>query len=190
MSSAKHFLFCGPSGSGKTSIVHYLLQQFSQRLVFSVSATTRPKRNNETDGKDYHFITVDEFRKKIECDQFLEWEQVYEGHYYGTLKSEVEKAELRHKSVIFDVDVVGGLAIKKYFAGNLLAVMILPPSVEDLHKRLTMRNTETEESLKKRIDKAEFEMTFEKNFEHVIVNHDLEKSCEEAKKLVEEFLKK
>ena len=187
MSTAKHFLCCGPSGSGKTSIVHLMLKQFSF-LAFSVSATTRPKRNYEMHGVDYYFLTPDEFREKINNQEFLEWEEVYTNRYYGTLKSEVERIEQQNKSVIFDVDVEGGLAIKKYFKKNILSVMIMPPSVEELRNRLLSRNTETEESLKRRIEKAEHEMTYQNQFDKIIINKNLEEAFDSAKKIVEEFI--
>lgn len=183
----KHFLFCGPSGSGKTSIVKHLLEKFPF-MGFSISCTTRPKRSTETDSIDYYFLSPDEFRKKIDNNEFLEWEEVYSDRYYGTLKSEVVRIENQNKSVIFDVDVEGGLAIKKYFTGNLLAVMVMPPSVEELRKRLTMRNTETEETLKIRIAKAEHEMSYRNQFDHVIVNDDFAKATSEAEFLVENFI--
>ena len=134
----KHFLFCGPSGSGKTSIVKHLLAKYSF-MQFSVSCTTRPKRASETEGEDYYFVTPDAFRKKIANDEFIEWEEVYKDKYYGTLKSEISRIEQAGKSVIFDVDVEGGIAIKKYFSKNLLAVMVMPPSVEELRNRLIAR---------------------------------------------------
>jgi guanylate kinase len=183
----KHFLFCGPSGSGKTSIVHFLLKQFPF-LAFSVSVTTRPKRPNETHGVDYYFLTATEFREKINNNEFLEWEEVYDERYYGTLKSEVERIEKQNKSVIFDVDVEGGLTIKNYFSNNLLSVMVLPPSIDELHHRLKARNTETEESFKKRIEKAEHEMTYHPQFDNIIVNKHLDEACTYAKQLVEKFL--
>ncbi|HNR18563.1 MAG TPA: guanylate kinase [Bacteroidia bacterium] len=183
----KHFLFCGPSGSGKTSIVKHLLEKFPF-MRFSVSCTTRPKRATETQGADYYFLTPDEFRKKIDDNEFLEWEEVYTDRYYGTLKSEVERIAKQNNSVIFDVDVEGGLNIKKHFTGNLLAVMVMPPSVEELHKRLIARNTETEETLKIRIAKAEHEMSYRNQFDHVIVNDDFDKAISEAEKLVNFFI--
>ncbi|MBS1764512.1 MAG: guanylate kinase [Bacteroidetes bacterium] len=183
----KHFLFCGPSGSGKTSVVHYLLAQFPF-MRFSVSATTRTKRHNEVDGQDYYFLSVEEFQKKIDEGAFIEWEQVYEGRYYGTLHSEIERIEAMNCSVIFDVDVEGGMTIKKCFGDNLLTVFIRPPSVDDLRQRLIARSTETAESLKKRLDKSVFELGFEKHFDNVIVNSDLEEACKKAKLLVEKFL--
>ncbi|HOZ81965.1 MAG TPA: guanylate kinase [Bacteroidia bacterium] len=183
----KHFLFCGPSGSGKTSIVQHLLTKFDF-MQFSISATTRPKRANETDGKDYYFMSIENFRKHIDRNDFVEWEQVYEGRYYGTLKSEVERIEALNCSVVFDVDVEGGLKIKKHFGKNLLAVFIRPPSVEDLRQRLTARNTETAESLEIRLNKSIKELSYQDRFDNVIINGELNQSCKEAEALVSAFL--
>lgn len=183
----KHFLFCGPSGSGKTSIVQHLLTKFDF-MQFSISATTRPRRANETDGKDYYFMSIENFRKHIERNDFVEWEQVYEGRYYGTLKSEVERIEAISCSVVFDVDVEGGLKIKKHFGKNLLAVFIRPPSVEDLRQRLTARNTETTESLEIRLNKSIKELSYQDRFDNVIINGELNQSCKEAEALVSAFL--
>ena len=188
MNQGKLILFCGPSGSGKTTIVHHLLNKYPQ-LKFSVSATTRSKRANETDGKDYHFLTVEEFRQKISNDEFVEWEQVYTDLYYGTLKSEVDKIWKEDKVVAFDVDVEGGLNIKKIYGNNLLAVFVKPPSIEELHKRIKGRGTETEESFNKRIAKAEHELTYSEKFDHVIVNDNLEQAQNEAERLTEKFIK-
>jgi guanylate kinase len=187
MREKKLLLFCGPSGSGKTTIVHHLLET-NPRLAFSVSATTRNKRANETDGKDYHFISVDEFRKKIDAKEFIEWEQVYNGGYYGTLKSEIEKIWSDGKIPIFDVDVEGGLKIKEIYGDSLLAVFVRPPSVEELHKRLTARNSETPESFRARIEKSEHELTYAFRFDKVIVNDNLKFALKEAKILVNDFL--
>lgn len=183
----KHFLFCGPSGSGKTSIVQHLLTKFDF-MQFSISATTRPKRANETDGKDYYLMSIENFRKHIDRNDFVEWEQVYEGRYYGTLKSEVERIEALNCSVVFDVDVEGGLKIKKHFGKNLLAVFIRPPSVEDLRQRLTARNTETAESLEIRLNKSIKELSYQDRFDNVIINGELNQSCKEAEALVSAFL--
>jgi len=185
--SGKLILFCGPSGSGKTTITRHLLENFPE-LRFSVSATTRAKRPNETDGKDYYFLTVDDFKKKIAEDQFVEWEEVYTDLFYGTLKSEIERIWSENKVVAFDVDVEGGLNIKKIYGKNLLAVFIKPLSVDVLRKRLTDRNTESPESLATRIEKAEHELTYEDKFDHVIVNDTLEHALELATTLVKKFL--
>ena len=183
----KLVLFCGPSGSGKTTIVHHLMQQFPM-MRFSVSATTREKRPNEVHGKDYYFLSVDEFKEKIQNDEFLEWEEVYKDRFYGTLKKEVERILNDGYVAIFDVDVEGGLHIRKQFGRQLLDVFVMPPSVDDLHKRLVARATESEDSLFKRLDKAEKEMNYAFRFNHVIVNAVLEDAKLDAVKIVKEFL--
>ena len=183
----KLVIFSAPSGAGKTTIVRQLLREIS-KLEFSVSVASRPKRPNEIDGKDYYFIPVDEFKQKIEDDEFLEWEEVYENNYYGTLKSEVERIWAKGNSVIFDVDVVGGLNIKRYYKDRALAIFIMPPSVEELEKRLRNRSTESEMDLKRRIEKARHEITFAPEFDKIIVNDNLEKAVNEAKELIEKFI--
>ena len=183
----KLLLFCGPSGSGKTTIVHHLLKHNPQ-LKFSISATTRPQRANETDGKDYHFITVDEFKKRIRKNEFVEWEEVYKNGFYGTLKSEIEKIWRQDKVAVFDVDVEGGLNIKKQFGEQLLAVFVMPPSIDKLHERLQARSTETSESLAARLKKADLEITYAYRFDKIIVNDDLSVSLKEAQQLIDEFL--
>lgn len=183
----KLVLFCGPSGSGKTTIVHHLLKKFLL-MRFSVSATTRPKREMETDGIDYHFLSPEEFRTKIANNEFLEWEEVYKDRYYGTLVSEVDRILNEGNIALFDIDVVGGLNIRKHYGRQLLDVFVMPPSVDELHKRLIARATEDEESLRKRLDKAEQEMHEAYQFNHVIVNVDLEKAIQEAEIKVLNFL--
>jgi guanylate kinase len=185
--NGKLILFCGPSGSGKTTITRHLLEKFPQ-LRFSVSATTRAKRPNEVHGHDYYFISVDDFKKKINEDAFVEWEEVYRNIYYGTLKSEIQRIWHEGKVVAFDVDVEGGMNIKKLYGNNLLAVFVKPLSVEVLRKRLAERNTESPESLNTRIAKAEHEMTYESKFDHVILNDTLEHALELAIKLVTDFI--
>ena len=160
MNQGKLILFCGPSGSGKTTITKHLLEKFPQ-LRFSVSATTRAKRPGEVHGKDYYFISVDDFKTNIRHDAFVEWEEVYRNIYYGTLKSEIQRIWSEGKVVAFDVDVEGGLNIKKLYGENLLAVFVKPLSVEVLRKRLAERNTESPESLETRIAKAEHELRYE-----------------------------
>ncbi len=157
-------------------------------MRFSVSATTREKRANEEHGKDYYFLSVDEFKAKIQNDEFLEWEEVYKDRFYGTLKKEVERILNDGYVAIFDVDVEGGLHIRKQFGRQLLDVFVMPPSVDDLHKRLVARATESEESLFKRLGKAEKEMTYAFQFNHVIVNSVLEDAKQEAMQMVKEFL--
>ena len=180
-------LFCGPSGSGKTTIVKHLLAT-DPRLSFSVSATTRNRRTNETDGKDYYFISVEEFKGRITQDAFLEWEEVYENGFYGTLKSEVDRINALGKTPIFDVDVVGGLHIKEIYGSNVLDVFVRPPSPEDLRKRLVARATETPESLERRIGKAALELEYGPRFSTVIINEDIHQACTEASQLVNKFL--
>jgi len=183
----KLIIFSAPSGAGKTTIVKHLLQQDFD-LNFSVSATSREPREGETHGKDYYFIPENEFKKKIENDEFLEWEEVYTGIFYGTLKSEVEQIRNAGKNVIFDVDVVGGLNIKKYYGNEAMAVFVQPPSVEELKKRLRNRSTESEEKIKMRVAKAEKELEFANQFDTVIVNKELPKALKEAEKVVSGFL--
>ncbi|MCQ2286882.1 MAG: guanylate kinase, partial [Bacteroidales bacterium] len=165
----KVVIVCAPSGAGKTSIVKYLLDS-GLPLAFSVSAASRPKRENEVDGKDYYFISVDEFRDRVKNDEFLEWEEVYQNQLYGTLKSEVERIWKDEKIVLFDVDVVGGVNIKNYFGNKALSIFIKPPTIDSLRERLIGRGTETPESLKKRLDKSEYELSFEPKFDQVVLN--------------------
>ncbi len=183
----KLIIFSAPSGAGKTTIVRHLLGK-GFNLEFSVSATSRAPRPTETHGKDYYFLAEPEFKERIAKNDFLEWEEVYAGIFYGTLKSEVERIREEGKNVIFDVDVVGGLNIKKYYGDEALAVFVQPPSVEELRKRLTARSTETEEKIAMRIAKAEHELSFAPQFDVVIVNDQLEKACAEVEKVLGNFL--
>ncbi len=183
----KLVIFSAPSGAGKTTIVKHLLQK-DFGLEFSVSATSRQPRPGEVHGKDYYFLTAEEFRKKIESGEFLEWEEVYEGIFYGTLKNEVERIRDAGKHVIFDVDVVGGLNIKKYYGNEALAVFVQPPSVEELKNRLRNRSTESEEKINMRISKAEKELEFAGRFDVIIVNNELPKALKEAERVVSDFL--
>jgi len=155
-----------------------------------VSATTRARRDKEEHGKDYYFLTVEEFKQKIRHDEFLEWEEVYEDRFYGTLKSEIKRINNYHQVPVFDVDVEGGLKIKKFFEERLLAVFVMPPDLETLQQRLLRRGSETDESLKKRVDKAAAEFLYASKFDHVIINHVLEDACREAQDLVDQFLVK
>jgi guanylate kinase len=185
--AGKAIIFCAPSGSGKTTIVKHLLSKNSD-LGFSISASTRDKRGRtEQDGKDYHFLSPDEFKEKIVHDEFIEWEEVYEGNYYGTLKSEIQRIWDEGKNVIFDVDVKGGLNLKKYFGDKALAIFVKVPSEEILAQRLRGRGTESEESLSRRLFKAKFEMSFQDEFDIVLVNADLDRSLAEAQRLYDEF---
>jgi guanylate kinase len=183
----KLLLFCGPSGSGKTTIVHHLLQN-DPRLKFSVSATTRPIRANEKDGIDYHFLSVADFKAKIANHEFVEWEEVYTDRFYGTLRAEVDKIWMENKVAVFDVDVEGGLKIKSIFGDLLLSVFVMPPSVDELRRRLHTRNSETAESYQARINKAEHELTYAFRFDKTIVNDVLTDALDDAAKLVNEFL--
>jgi guanylate kinase len=187
--TGKLILFCGPSGSGKTTLVHHLLDK-NAMMSFSVSATTRQKRNTETDGVDYHFLTPEQFKKKIEEDAFIEWEEVYTNGFYGTLKSEVEKIWKQNKIPVFDVDVEGGLKIKEQYGNQVLAVFVMPPTIDDLRIRLKARDTETPESLRARITKAEHELTYAPRFDNIIVNDDREIALQEARRMVDDFLNK
>jgi guanylate kinase len=185
--SGKAIIFSAPSGSGKTTIVKHLLKT-NPDLGFSISASTRDKRGRtEQHGKDYYFLSPMDFKKKIDNDEFIEWEEVYEGNFYGTLKSEIERIWREGKNVIFDVDVKGGIALKKYFGDKALAVFVKVPSMEVLKARLHDRGTETPESLSRRLFKAEFEMTFQDKFDVVLVNEDLNKSLTEAQRLYDQF---
>lgn len=178
--NGKLIVFSGPSGSGKTSIVKKLLEKYPDLFGFSISATTRPKRENEVDGKDYYFILKEEFERKIQNNEFIEWEEVYDGLYYGTLKSEVERLHRLNKHVLFDIDVEGGLNIKKMFGDKVLTIFVMPPSLEDLKKRLELRKSESEESLKKRIGKATVEIQKSKQFDVIIENDNLENAVQKA----------
>lgn len=188
MTSGKAIIFSAPSGSGKTSLVKHLIEQIPN-LGFSISACTRDRRGrHEVDGKDYYFLSQAEFKKKIDENSFIEWEEVYSGNFYGTLKEEIQRIWDSGKAVIFDVDVKGGLALKNYFGERALAIFVKVPSIEILKERLDDRGTESEESLSRRIFKAEFEMKFEPQFDVTVVNDDFAKSSAEAKYLVSEFL--
>jgi len=188
MKQGKLIIFAAPSGSGKTSIVKFLLEQ-NISLKFSISATTRPKRPNEQEGVDYFFLSLEQFQKKIAASDFLEWEEVYAGTFYGTLKSEVDKMLEKGEDLLFDVDVLGAINIKRTYAAQALAIFVKPPSVEALIERLKNRGTETEESLKRRIEKSTFELSFESQFDITIINHHLEEAQNKAKQLVMDFIK-
>ena len=183
----KLIVISAPSGAGKTSIVHFLLGK-TDALSFSVSACSRARRDNETDGIDYHFLTVDEFQKEIKEDSFLEWEEVYKNQYYGTLKLEVERIWKEGKTVIFDVDVVGGLNIKKQYQKECLSIFIMPPSVAVLEERLQKRGSESKESLQKRVAKAKEEIAKRMEFDQVILNDDFEVACMETMEVIQKFI--
>jgi guanylate kinase len=188
--AGKAIIFSAPSGSGKTTIVKHLLKN-NPDLGFSISASTRDKRGRkEEHGKDYYFLTPQEFINRINNDAFVEWEEVYEGNFYGTLKSEIERIWKSGKNVVFDVDVKGGLNLKKYFGDKALAIFVKVPSLEILKERLHDRGTESEESLSRRLFKAQFEMSFQDKFDRVLVNENLEKSLAEAQQLYDGFKSK
>ena len=185
----KLFVFSAPSGSGKTTIVRHLLKQERLNLAFSVSAASRERRGDEIDKKDYYFISLQTFKEHIKNDDFLEWEEVYRDNFYGTLKSEVERIWAMEKHVIFDIDVVGGLRIKKKFPEQTLAVFVKPPSVDELKIRLKKRKTESDEKINMRIAKASIELATAPQFDTIIKNYNLEIALEEAENLVTDFLK-
>lgn len=187
MQQGKAFIFSAPSGSGKTTIVRNLLERNSD-LSFSISACTRPQRPNEVHGRDYYFMTPEEFRAQINREAFVEWEEVYSGKYYGTLKSEIARIWEQGKQVIFDVDVLGGVNLKKYFGDQALAVFVKVPSMEKLKERLTARNTETPESLHQRLVKAREELTYEQAFDVTLVNDDLQQTLEQSQVLYQQFI--
>ena len=182
-------IFSAPSGSGKSTIVNYLMKEHPEfRLAFSVSATSRPPRGKEQDGVDYYFLTPDEFRRHIEQDDFLEYEEVYEGRFYGTLKSQVEEKLAAGMNVVFDVDVKGGINIKKYYGDDAMSVFIQPPSVAVLRERLISRNTDEMAQIEQRLAKAEYEMTFSPQFDRILINDDLDVAKQEAVDLIKNFL--
>jgi len=189
MKGGKLIVFSAPSGSGKTTIVRYLLDQPELNLAFSVSATSRARRGKEKHGEHYYFISISEFKNHIKNDDFLEWEEVYRDNFYGTLKSEVERLWAEGKNVIFDIDVVGGLRIKKKFPDETLAVFVKPPSVDELKIRLKKRSTESDDKINMRIAKASVELATAPQFDKIIKNYDLDTALGEAKQLVLDFIK-
>lgn len=188
MNKGKAIIFSAPSGAGKTTIVHHLLSVRND-LEFSISACSRPRRNRtEVDGVDYYFLSVEDFKKKVANDEFVEWEEVYKDSFYGTLKSEVQRIWDLGKTVIFDVDVVGGKNLKEYFGDDALAIFVMPPSIQHLRDRLKTRDTETEESINIRMAKAEKEMGFSVHFDYILKNDNLEVALKEAEEVVGNFL--
>ena len=187
-SSHKLIIITAPSGAGKTSITKHLLKTFPGKLAFSISAATRQKRDYEEDGVDYHFMSVDEFKEKIQNQSFVEWEMVYEGKYYGTLKSEIHRIWKGEKIPLLDIDVQGAVHVRQQHPEQTLSIFIEPPSVEELKRRLNSRGTETSESLANRINKATYELSFKDHFDKVIVNNDLDKACNEAETIVRAFI--
>jgi len=186
----KLIVFSAPSGSGKTTIVRYLLGKPELNLDFSISATSRAPRDHEKEGTDYYFMSLDTFKNHIRNDDFLEWEEVYRDNFYGTLKKEVERIWAQGKHVVFDIDVVGGLDIKKIYPERTLAVFVQPPSIEELKIRLKKRKTETDDKINMRVAKASIELATAPQFDHIIVNNELNVALEEAYDLVKEFIEK
>ena len=186
--SNRLIIIAAPSGAGKTSVTRHLLTMLPDRLAFSISAATRQPRNNEKDKIDYYFISVEDFQHKIKNNEFVEWEMVYEGKYYGTLKIEMERIWSQAKAPLLDVDVQGGINIQRQYPHNSLSLFIEPPSIEELERRLKSRGTETPESLAARINKAAYELSFKHQFDHIILNDQLERACAEAEQAVRKFL--
>ncbi len=185
--TGKIIIITAPSGAGKTSITRYLLKKYPQ-LAFSVSAATRAPRSHERDGVDYYFLSLADFSQKIQSNEFAEWEMVYEGKYYGTLKSELARIWEAGKTPLLDIEVKGAIHIQEQYRGSTLSLFIEPPSVDELRRRLEMRGTETEESLKARVNKAAFEISFKQHFDTIILNDELEKACRQADAAVRAFL--
>ena len=181
-------IFSAPSGSGKSTIVNHILGLYPDSMEFSVSATSRAPRGEEKDGREYYFMTADQFRKLIEEDKFVEYEEVYEGRFYGTLKSECERIWAAGHVIIFDVDVKGGVSLKKYFGNAALSVFIKAPSVEVLRERLIKRGTDSPEAIEERVAKAEIEIAYAPQFDYVLVNDELKTAFAESEKVVEDFL--
>lgn len=186
-SQQKIIIITAPSGAGKTSITHYLLNKYP-KLAFSISAATRAARGKEQDGVDYYFMSVEDFRQKINDNAFVEWEMVYDGKYYGTLKSELEKIWQAGRIPVLDIDVTGAIHVQQQFAADCLSIFIEPPSLEELKRRLQSRGTESPESLLTRINKASYEISFNHHFTKTIVNTDLATACEETEAVIREFL--
>lgn len=190
MIKGKLIVFSAPSGSGKTTIVRHLLGIEKLNLEFSISATSRELRGEEVDGEDYYYLSLKEFKNKIKAEEFLEWEEVYRDNFYGTLKSEVERIWSKGKHVIFDIDVVGGIDIKRIYPERTLSVFVKPPSIEELKIRLKKRSTESEDKINMRIAKASIELATAPQFDFIIENDNLEVALKEAEELAHNFLKK
>ena len=187
--TGKLIIFCAPSGSGKSTLVQWLMETHPElRLAFSISCTSRPPRGSEQNGVEYFFLSPDEFRSRIDADEFLEYEEVYEGRFYGTLKSQVDNQTQKGENVLFDVDVKGGCNIKEFYGSRALSIFIQPPSIEELRSRLLSRGTDTPEAIDERVGKAAYELTFAPRFDHVVVNDNLELAKEEVYRLVSSFL--
>jgi guanylate kinase len=186
--AGKVVIISAPSGAGKTTIVKHLMSISELRLDFSVSACTRPIRNGEINGRDYHFLSVDQFKAMIDDGAFIEWEEVYKNYYYGTLKSEVDKIRAKNRNVLFDVDVMGGVNLKEKYGKDALALFIMPPSIEILKERLEKRGTDSDEKIRNRINKASLEIKFAKKFDVIVVNNNLPQTLKETEDIVSGFL--
>ena len=186
----KIIIFSAPSGSGKSTIIGRLMSHKELNMAFSISCTSRPPRGTERDGVEYFFVSPDEFRRRIEADEFLEYEEVYKDRYYGTLKSQVENQLAKGENVVLDVDVKGGCNIKRFYGDRALSLFIQPPSFDELRRRLEGRGTDAPEVIEDRLVRASFELTFADKFDHVIINDDLDRAVNEALKAVEEFINK
>jgi guanylate kinase len=186
--SPKIIIITAPSGAGKTSITRWLLDKYPADLAFSVSAATRRPRSHESEGVDYYFMNLEAFKQKIQHNEFAEWEMVYEGKYYGTLKSELERIWQAGKTPLLDIEVKGAIHIREQYPASTLALFIEPPSVDELRRRLEMRGTETIESLLARVNKASYEISFKHHFDQIIVNDDLSRACQEAEAAITSFL--
>ncbi len=185
--NGKLIIITAPSGSGKTSITRYLLSKYP-KLAFSVSAATRSPRGKEKDGVDYYFMSLDDFEDKIQKNEFIEWEMVYEGNYYGTLKTEIERIWAQGKTPMLDIDVKGAIHVQRQFPDNSLTLFVQPPSVDELRKRLEGRGTDTPENIATRLSKAAYELSFNHSFDKVIVNDDLDKACKETEATIQAFV--
>lgn len=190
MPNTKLIIFSAPSGSGKSTIISRIMDDDQLKLEFSISATTRPPRGNEQHGKEYYFLSETDFKSRIDRGEFAEYEEVYAGRFYGTLKSEIQRINDDGKNAIMDVDVAGGVNVKKIYGNNALSIFVMPPSVEELKRRLLARATDSEADIQKRIGKAEFEMTFASKFDKVVVNDDLDKAVAEVRDLISAFVEK
>lgn len=184
----KLIIFSAPSGSGKTTIVHHLLKQTNLNLAFSISATSRQKRGQEIDGKDYYFLSAEQFKDYISSEKFVEYEEVYTDNFYGTLKDEVQRLREEGKNVIFDIDVVGGVNIKKQFTNEALSIFVKPPSIQEMERRLRARKTDSEEKITERVAKAARELDYAKYFDVILINDDLDIAKQEAYRLVKAFI--
>jgi len=184
----KIIIITAPSGAGKTSITRYLLTRYADKLAFSISAATRQPRGTEKNGIDYYFMSEEDFTNKIQHEEFVEWEMVYKGKYYGTLKSELQRIWSEGKAPVLDIDVKGAIHVQQQYPDTALSIFIEPPGVDELKRRLMSRGTETEESLNTRVNKAAYEISFKNSFDKIIVNRDLETACKEAEQVILEFL--